>query len=107
MISRDRMEKSLKYLAESDEEFAYHKTHALKMERKAKSVFRAMFLAHSGTVAEREAKADASQEYQDASEAEFAAKLTLEHIKAKRDTEALVIDVWRSLNADQRKGNVV
>ena len=107
MISQQRMEKALKYLAETDEEYAYAKTHALKMERKAKSVFRVMFLAESGTVAEREAKADKSNEYQEASEAEFTAKTHLEHIKAKRDTEALVIDVWRSLNASQRRGNVV
>ena len=107
MISKDRMEHSLRYLAETDEKFAYHKSHVARTEHKAKAIKQAMFLRHSGTVAERQALAEDSEEYKGALDNYFEALREFEHMKNKRQTECIVIDVWRSLNSARNKGQVV
>ena len=107
MISTDRMEKALRYLAESDEEAAYHKAHCARTELQAKSIKNMVFLHSEGTVAERTAFAESSPEYKDAMENHFESLRAFEQIKNKRSTEAILIDAWRSLNSSRNKGNVV
>ena len=108
MISVERMEKALKYLAETDETFAYHKAHAARTEHKAKAIKQAQFL-HSDekTIAERQACAENSEEYKAAMDNYFEALRESEHVKNKRATESIVIEVWRSLNSSRNKGNIV
>jgi len=107
VISVERMEKALKYLAETDETFAYHKSHCARVEHKAKAIKQAIFLRCSGTIAERQAQAENSEEYGAAMDNYFEALRESEHVKNKRQTESIVIDVWRSLNSSRNKGNVV
>ena len=107
MISKERLEKALTFLAETDETFAYHKTHVAQTDHKAKAIKSAMFLRFDGTVAERTAKAESSDEYQDALEIYFTALNALEKLKNKRQTESIVIEVWRSLESSRRQGNVI
>ena len=107
MISIERMEMALKYLAETDDKFAYHKAHAARTEHKAKAIKQAVFLRCDGTVAERTAKAEDSDEYKAAMDNYFEALREAEHVKNKRATESIVIEVWRSLNSSRNKGNIV
>lgn len=107
MITTKRMEQALTYLAETDDKAAYHKAHAARTEYKAKSIRQAMFLRHSGTVAERQALAESSDEYQEALATYFEALREYEHVRNKRATEAIVIDVWRSVNSARNKGQIV
>ena len=104
MISTDRMEKALRYLAESDEKFAYDKTHVARTELKAKSLKNMVFLHSEGTVAERSALAENSKEYQDAMDNYFEALRAFEQTKNKRGTEAIVIDVWRTIASAKKSG---
>lgn len=107
MISKERLEKALTYLAETDEQEADLKANADGAKRAMDAVF-AMVAAHSqGTVLEREAAAYESKRYQDA-ESHYLCCLA-EHgaIKNKRATETILIEVWRSLNAARNKGQIV
>lgn len=106
MISRERMERALRYLAESDDTFASAKADALQAEKKAKAVRAAVILTTDGTGPVKEATAESSEPYQKALEEQFDAVRVLEGIRNKRDTESTVIDVWRSLNAARNKGQI-
>ena len=106
MISRERMEKALTFLAETDSKCGYHKTHVEKMKLKAKAIYGAQYLLTEGTVDERKSMAENSKAHQDALESYFEAMNAYEALKNKRDTEALVIDVWRTLEASRRKNNI-
>ena len=105
-ISDDRLQKALTYLAETDEPCADLKANTERAEFKAEAIRDAIFLRTDGTVAERTAVAKASPEYADAKEAQFIVLAQYEAMKNKRSTEAIVVDVWRSINANQRRGNV-
>lgn len=103
MISQERLEKALTYLAESDLSFSEARVEMDRAEHKAKAVKDAIFHHETGTVAERSAKAGTSAEYNDAMEEYFAALGAWDYIKNKRHTEELIIDVWRSIEASRRR----
>jgi hypothetical protein len=104
MITEDRLQKALTYLAETDEELAQLKANVERAEYLKKRVRSAMFLSASGPVEERKAKAEVSQEVENIEHDYTRALVAYEHIAAKRKTEALIVDVWRSINANRRQG---
>ena len=106
MISDERAEKALRYLVETDEEAARAKADLVAAEEKRKTVRAVEFLRNSGTVAEREALSMASEGYESAVTAIEEKTYTYEALRLKRASEALVIEMWRSLNANKRVGNV-
>lgn len=104
MISDDRAEKALKYLAETDRPCAEAKVNAERMEFKAKVTKQTIFKIADGSIADRTALADTSTDYATAMEAYFAALQEYAQMANKRQTEAFVIEVWRSVNANRRHG---
>jgi len=104
MITEDRLQKALTYLAETDEELAQLKANVERAEYLKKRVRAAVFLSASGPVEERKAKAEVSQEVENIERDYTRALVAYEHIAAKRKTEALIVDVWRSINANRRQG---
>lgn len=107
MISKDRLQDALVYLAETDEKCANLRADHARSEFKAKSVKSAVALAGTGTVADRQAAAECSTEYLDAKESEFDFFMRYEAMKNKRATQSIVIDTWRSLNAGRNKGQII
>lgn len=108
MISEDRLSKSLKYLAETDEPAAKAKALMLGLEEQIKSLKGILFvqLPSDMKVAEKDARVFAHEEYKNHIEKYQNAVADYEILKNKRDTEGLIVEVWRSLNANQRRGNV-
>lgn len=104
MISDDRAQKALVYLAETDEPCAEAKAHAERMEFKAKAIRHALFLHSVGTVAERQAKAETDDAYEDAMDAYLKAVAVYSHMMNKRATEHIVLDTWRTIQANRRRG---
>ena len=102
MISQERMEKALTYLAETDEPLAKLKTDAERYEYVAKKVRSSIFLHSEGTVADRQASADVSEEYANAMRDYFRARNDSLAMENKRKTESLVYEAWRSINANRR-----
>lgn len=107
MISDDRLQKALTYLAETDEEAAMLKTDVERREYLKKRVRAIEFLAAEGkSVEERKARAEMSTEVENVEHDYCNALQRYEHIAAKRKTEALIVDVWRSINSNRRAGIV-
>ena len=106
MIDETRLHKALTYLATTDEPCAEAKAEMERAEFRAKAVKDAMFKRLDGSVADRQAAAGSSQEYDAAMEQYFDALKQYEAMRNKRSTEAIVVETWRSLNAARRQGNV-
>jgi hypothetical protein len=105
-VTDERADKALRYLVETDESAAVAKTEMERAEFAAKAIKDAIFKRLDGSVADRQADAGASNEYALAMNHYFACMEIFEGLRNKRQTEALVIDVWRSVQANQRKGNI-
>jgi len=106
MTSEDRLQKALTYLAETDEPAAKAKAYVKGLEQRRKTVKAFAFLSAAGTMAEKEAKAYASPEYEEVTQAIENAVADAELYFNKRSTEMLIVEVWRSVNAGRRKGNM-
>jgi hypothetical protein len=106
VVSDERAEKALRYLAVTDEPAAEAKAEVERSEFKAKSTKAAVFLHEEGTVAEREAKAMAHKTVGEAYTAHFKAIRDYQAMANKRELEKLVLEVWRSVNSNRRAGMV-
>ena len=106
MITDDQVEKALNYMAERAIEYSNLVGRCKGLEHRRKVVSSQQFLSSTGTVAERQASAEASDEYRtiineiEAAETEKA--LIATHLERAR----LTIDVWRTQQASNRKGNI-
>ena len=98
--------KCLDYLKQTDEEEANLGAMVKGLEEYKKVVKALAFLDAGGSAAERTEKAYASEEYKLFIEKMENARADHDIILNKRKTAELTIDVWRSINANQRKGNI-
>ena len=106
MISEKRCAKALSFLATTDERVADLKTDVARQEYMLDLVKKRVFLTADGGVEERKAVAEVSTEVQVAVEVHLNAMVKYERMRAKRTTEALIVDTWRSVNANRRSGNL-
>jgi len=105
-LTENRVEEALIKLSDSDENHAAWAGQVKYLEEGLKQAKAHSFLLAEGTVAEREAKAVASQSY---SNAVFAWTEALKHFKKidnERNHEMRIIDIWRTLSSNRRQGNV-
>jgi len=93
----------MRYLAESDQEFAQEKAQVERSEILRKRIRARLFLVATGTVAERQAQAEIDPEAEQADGDYCKTIASFETLKARRQRAELVIDVWRSLEASRRK----
>lgn len=107
-VSEERAEKALTYLAETDREFARRETEFNALERMRLPAKGAAFekLGKLGTNTERECAAFNSEEYRSHLNAIAVAETAYLEMRYKRETEKLVWEHWRSINANRRHGNV-
>lgn len=98
--------KYLTYLAETDEAYAQARASVKAAEYTLKVVKAKQYLAHTGTQAEREQVAYASDEYQTVLNGLADVTKEAETMGAKRKTAELAINVFQTLSANHRKGNV-
>lgn len=106
MITDDQVSKALTYLAETDEKAAMMKADVERKEFLYKRAKDLTFKLAEGTVADRNAIAGTSDKVAEAAEAWFVAIEHCEGVKAKRQRAALVIEVWRSCQANRRAGGM-
>lgn len=104
MIDEKRLEKALTYLATTDEPCAALRADMERAEYKAKATKATVFKHGEGSVADRNAEAETAAETQAAYESYFDLLHKFEAMRNKRATEAIVIDTWRSMNANRRQG---
>lgn len=104
MISEARLEKALTMLATSDEQIAELKADVARKEYLCKMARSREFLSAEGSVEARKASAEISDSVQLAEDLLSTAIVDFEKLRAKRATEELIVDVWRSLNSARGKG---
>lgn len=105
MISEERLEKALTFLATTDERSADLKGQVARKEYGAKLARSKIYLVSEGSVEARKAKAEVSVEVEQAEDELAQAIVEHEKVKAKRATEELIVEVWRSVEASRRQGN--
>jgi hypothetical protein len=105
MIPDERAESALRYLAETDESCAAAKMDMERFEWKAKATRQQIFMHVTGTVAERNAKAETHADVSTAMDSYFLAVAAYSKMANKRETARITLDVWRSLQANRRSGH--
>ena len=106
LVPDKRVEEALGRIARSDSLSAELHMKAERAEFRAKATRDAVFLRMAGGVEERKATAGTSQEYGASMDEYFAALQAFETLKNEREREFLVVDVWRTCQANARKGNI-
>ena len=96
----------MRFLASTDEEAAELKANVDRTEYKAKAMKAACFRMLEGTVADREAESLGNGAVQEAYEGHFKAIRDYQAVANKRALQVLIVEVWRSLQANRRVGNV-
>lgn len=106
MITEERLTLALQYLATTDRDLADLRAEVLRSEYLVKTQRHFAFLAADGNNEERKASAETSGKVIEAQERHVSAVGNYEKLRAKRETESLIIDVWRSENANRRQGQI-
>ncbi|MDB6103324.1 MAG: hypothetical protein JWO52_3323 [Gammaproteobacteria bacterium] len=107
MITQDEMERALRWMACCDTEFADWRVASLRAEYMADVAESLAYkLIEGGSVEDRKKAAKASPEVKKAMEDYFTAVRGYEILRAQRKTAELLIETWRSVNANRRVGNV-
>lgn len=107
-ISDERLDKAMQYLATTDTEFAEWRGAVLRTEYLADVAESLAYkaLGSEGSVEDRKKAAKASEQVQKAMDEHIKAVVAFETLKARRQREVLVVELWRSTNANRRQGNI-
>tara|TARA_Y100001970_G_scaffold264070_1_gene350259 strand:+ start:5496 stop:5822 length:327 start_codon:yes stop_codon:yes gene_type:complete len=108
MITEDRLEKALAYLAQTDEQSAEASANVKYLDRLLKRR-KALFITGESNLKSISAKEQAyyaSDDYQKAVQEIYDAEVKANTLENKRDKEGMVIDLFRTLEASRRKHNI-
>ena len=108
MITEDRLEIALKFIAETDESSAEASANVKYLDRLLKRK-KALYITGEHTLKSISAKEQgfyASDIYKNAVEELFQAEVKSATMGNKRDKEGLIIDLFRTLEASRRKNNI-
>src|SRR5690348_11960900 len=107
VITEERLEKALRLIAQTDAEVAGWKSMVLRTEFMAKSAEALVYKALSeGTVEDKKMAVRLAPETHKAWDEHFKAVSEYEKLKAFREREYIVIELYRTMSANQRKGNI-
>lgn len=106
MVTEVEMERALRWMATTDTEFADWRVAVLRTEYLADVAESLTYKLMEGTVEDRKRACKAAPEVQTAMENHFQAVRGYEKLRAQRKSAELLIETWRSVNANQRKGNI-
>ena len=108
MITEDRLEKALAYLAQTDEQSAEASANVKYLDRLLKRR-KALFITGESNLKSISAKEQAyyaSDDYQKAVQEIYDEEVKASTLENKRDKEGMVIDLFRTLEASRRKHNI-
>ena len=108
MITEKRLEESLKYLADTDEESASANANVKYLDRllKRKKALHITGNKEDKSISAKEQTYYASNTYKEAIDELFKAEVEASTLDNKRDKEGIVIDLFRTLEASRRKNNI-
>jgi hypothetical protein len=102
IVSDKNVSDALAYLAIDPHPIALARKDAVDAENESKRIYAELYLKTEGTVKERESRVETFEAYHDAKDAEAEAILDLERHKARARAADMLIEVWRSENANVR-----
>lgn len=105
-INDGQLFEDLSFLSSTDVEAAKLKVDELRQKYIMERTEENEYLAADGTVADRKAKAKQTKKYLDQESVYLKAYEDHEVLKAQRYSAILRVEVWRSMNANRRQGNV-
>lgn len=106
MVTDERMEVALRFLANTDEEAAELKVDVERQAWVREQAEHRVFQLTEGTIPERKATAALSGDVSEATEKWLQAMLKSKKMEARRATAALNVEVWRTSSANRRQGHV-
>ena len=106
MINYNHAADALQYLVDTDEEAARAKVLYEGLYEQRKTIRAVSFLNATGSAAERTERALASETYQEHLLLIKDAQIEFEILRNKRFTKQSIIEMWRSVNSNQKKGNI-
>ena len=106
MINYNDSEVALNFLVNTDIEAARAKCLYDGLLLQKKTVRAIQFLNSTGSAAERTEKALASESYQLHLKKIEDAQIEFETLRNQRGTNVEIINMWRSVNSNQNKGNI-
>lgn len=107
IVTDERLEKSLQFLIDTDKEHGELRGYQKALEKKEKIILANESLKAKGSsMAENKAIAESSEEYKKHIEEYETTCQEFFIIDARRATAEKIIDVWRTQNANQRRGNI-
>lgn len=102
IVSEQNVHDALAYLAQDPHPLALARKDVTDAENTAKALFAALFLEAAGSVDVRRQTAESADDYLHAKENEADAILALERHKARVKAAEMLIEVWRTENANIR-----
>jgi len=101
------MDECVQFLVDSDIPYAESKANVKYLDKKLKVVkAQALLKVGTGSVAEKQAIAEASPEHLEALEEYKNSVLDMEILGTQRETINIRVDIWRTRSADRRRGNI-
>ena len=105
-IPDERLQKALDFLAGTDLKAANAKALVEGLSEQRKTIKSMLYIEAHGDQKKREAEAYAADEYIEHIEKYTNAIAEFETLRNRRITAALIVEVWRSCNANRRNGNI-
>ena len=105
-LNENRVEEALILLASTDNQHAELEGEVKFLAEAVKQAKAHSFLLAEGTVAEREAKSQASVKTAEAVEIHTKAFVDFKKLDNQRNHEIRIIDIWRTLSSNRRQGNM-
>jgi len=106
MIKEINIEKALDFLRDTSEAHANAKALVKYLEQKRKTVKAIHFIDATGTIQAREAEAYTADEYKQLLDDYKTAVYDEQLLINQRKAAELKVEVWRSQNANMRRGNI-
>lgn len=109
MISREQVDAALLFIGETDEQYAEAKAEVERCELRCKRARAFAYTATDSTakVDDRKAKVEENERVITNETLRLDAFVAYEKLKAKRETQFLLIEVFRTLEATRRRETVV
>ncbi len=108
VISDERLDKAMCFLATTDLQAATAKSMVLRTEFTAKHTEALVYkaLGNEGSVEDRKQAVRLDERVVKAWDEHFNAVRDYENLKAQRERNVLVVDLWRTVQANRRVGNI-
>jgi hypothetical protein len=101
IVSENAVGAALAYLGD-EETAARTRFDVVTAENKAKEIFARLYLSYQGTITERESRATCNPEFQETKAVEAEAIRELERHKAQVKSAEMLIEIFRTENANAR-----